>query len=236
MSNSEDSVRVEVVDIAAIEEDDKNPNAGTPRGAALLDFSFDEYGPVRGIALDRKNRTTAGNKTLKAARRAGIKKVVVVETDGDVLVATRRRDMDLDEPRTREYTFMDNRANEVGLAWDADQTARAVEEGADLGIMFYDDELARIYGEEKGEADEDAAGDDEDHDFVPEMELQPFEHYDYAVLFFRNSMDWTRALDVLGRLGLVRQGFSVSKGTRKIGLCRVIDGARLLEVLGEQGG
>jgi hypothetical protein len=63
----------------------------------------------------------------------------------------------------------------------------------------------------------------------PEMELQTFEHYDYVVFLFKDVLDWRSAQELLG---LEKQAFTLRDGkTRKIGLGRVIDGKRLLELL-----
>jgi hypothetical protein len=62
----------------------------------------------------------------------------------------------------------------------------------------------------------------------PDMELLPFEHYDYIMVMFRNELDWLAAVELFG---LERQ--TDPRKTGKIGLCRVIDGARLVTVLRE---
>ena len=63
----------------------------------------------------------------------------------------------------------------------------------------------------------------------PEMELQPFEHFDYVVLLFRNSLDWMNAVD---KLGLQRVAFTQRDGkSRKVGLGRVVDGRKFMELL-----
>lgn len=233
------NVSITVMDIDEIEEDPLNPNKGTPRGAAVTDFSVDTFKPARGIALDKDNMTMAGNKTVRSAKRAGVKKVIVVETDGDVLVATRRRDMDLDDPedtRAREYAVSDNRSSELGLAWDADNIAAGAAMGADFSVLFYDDELARLTGDAGEYWEEDETFGETPQDLVPEMALQPFEHYDYMLVIFRSTLDWSRALDLMAEFGLIKKGFTVSKKTRKIGLCRVVDGGKLMDKLAQASG
>jgi hypothetical protein len=76
---------------------------------------------------------------------------------------------------------------------------------------------------EDADADEATGG-------PPEMELQPFEHYDYMVVLFRSSLDWAQAVE---RFGLRQpEAFTLKDGEhRKIGKGRVIDGSRLLEQL-----
>lgn len=56
------------------------------------------------------------------------------------------------------------------------------------------------------------------------MELMPFEHYDYVLCMFKNELDWLAAVDTLG---LGRR--ADQRKTNKIGLCRVIDGKRVIE-------
>lgn len=228
-----DGVTVEVMDIDEIHEDDGNLNKGTPRGAAVTDFSLDTFGPARGIAIDKDDATMAGNKTLRSAKRSGVKRVIVVENEGDVLVATRRRDMDLDgtDKKAREYSFADNRTAELGLNYDADAIVAAANEGADFSVLLYDDEFARLTGDEEQYWEEDETFGESPGDLVPEMGLQPFEHYDYLLVIFRSTLDWSRALDLLEKFGLVKAGFTVSKKTRKIGLCRVVEGGKLMDAL-----
>jgi len=67
---------------------------------------------------------------------------------------------------------------------------------------------------------------------VPEMDLLPFEHYDYLVLMFRNSLDFEAAIECFG-LGKVRYKAESLKGKSapKIGAARVLDGAEVLKRL-----
>lgn len=66
---------------------------------------------------------------------------------------------------------------------------------------------------------------------LPEMELQPYEHYDYVVLLCRNTYDWMSLQDLLG---LERQQFTVptARGTSKtLGMGRVVDAKRIIDLL-----
>jgi hypothetical protein len=80
---------------------------------------------------------------------------------------------------------------------------------------------------EGAEVAKGAAGDDG----PPEMALQPFEHYDYVLVVFKSTLDWERALTLLGmqRETFVPRSRSHWDGKiRKVGLGRVIDGSQLL--------
>ena len=49
---------------------------------------------------------------------AGIKKVRVIETQGDELIAVKRTDLSLDSKEGRELAYADNLTTQVNLAWD----------------------------------------------------------------------------------------------------------------------
>jgi hypothetical protein len=82
------------------------------------------------------------------------------------------------------------------------------------------------------ESEDAAAGDDaEAATNLPAMECQPFEHYDYMMLMFRHEQDFQRACEVLG---IKKVEVTYPGGLQKIGLGRVIDGAKAIERLSGQ--
>src|SRR5277367_2041812 len=98
------------VPIADLLLDHKNANLGTKRGRELLASSLGRYGAGRSVVVDRNNRVIAGNKTVEAARAAGMKSIAVIETDGSSLVAVQRGDLDLKrDKKARELAVADNR-------------------------------------------------------------------------------------------------------------------------------
>jgi hypothetical protein len=60
---------------------------------------------------------------------------------------------------------------------------------------------------------------------IPEMELEPLEHYDYVCVIARSVQDWNRLADVLC---LDRQR---KPGTRNVGMCRAIDAKKILALI-----
>jgi len=82
--------KIRVVPITQLVLDEKNANKGTKRGRELLEESLERYGAGRSVVVDRHNRVIAGNKTVEAARAAGMKSIAVIETDGSSLVAVQR--------------------------------------------------------------------------------------------------------------------------------------------------
>ena len=137
---TENEKQTEVVDIRDIIPDDHNFNAGTEKGREMIEKSFRELGAGRSILLDKNNRIIAGNKSQQAAIATGITKVRIVDTDGDEIVAVRRRDVDLDSKLGRELAFADNATQQVSLAWDETelQAVQADVEGFDIADFGFD--------------------------------------------------------------------------------------------------
>jgi len=104
--------------------DGNNANKGTKRGREMLGKSLESYGAGRSVVVDRKNRVIAGNKTVEAARAAGMRSITVVETDGSSLVAVQRGDLDLrKDKKARELAIADNRVGEIDLEWSPEVLA-----------------------------------------------------------------------------------------------------------------
>ena len=124
-----------VIDIEELAQDTHNFNRGNEQGQQLMERSFKELGAGRSILLDRNGNIIAGNKSQKAAIAAGIKKVRVIETTGDELVAVKRTDVDIDTAEGRKMAFLDNLTTQVNLTWDETeiQAVQADVEGFDVG-------------------------------------------------------------------------------------------------------
>ena len=110
-----------MVDIDTLRQDTHNFNRGTDEGQQLMERSFKELGAGRSILLDREGNIIAGNKSQQAARKAGIKKVRVIETTGDELIAVKRTDIDIDSAEGRRMALLDNLTTQVNLAWDTSE-------------------------------------------------------------------------------------------------------------------
>lgn len=107
-----------VLNIEDLQQDDKNFNAGTEEGQRMMEKSFSELGAGRSILIDKNGKIIAGNKSQQAAMAAGIKKVRVIETTGDELVAVKRTDVDIDSVEGRKLALADNATQVANLAWD----------------------------------------------------------------------------------------------------------------------
>ena len=105
----------------------------------MIEKSFRELGAGRSILLDKNNRIIAGNKSQQAAIATGITKVRIVDTEGDEIVAVRRRDVDLDSKVGRELAFADNATQQVSLAWDETELQQAAQDyGLDIADFGFD--------------------------------------------------------------------------------------------------
>jgi hypothetical protein len=225
----------QITTIDDLQLDERNANQGTDRGEFALRESLIRFGVGRGVLADRNGKLIGGNKTRQALAALGEEvQVITVPATGNTLVVTQRVDLDLDDPddpTARELAIADNRVAELDLAWDAQRIAEASD--LDLAAFFHQHELDAILNAVEEEAEQEDQ--DDEHDPVPEMEVQPFEHFDYVMLVFRNTWDWAKAVDALG---IEERGFSFTstKGVRhrKVGLCRVIDGRELLSLLEER--
>lgn len=106
--------------IESLVPDNKNFNKGTEYGDRLMDESLRRFGLGRSILIDKNNRIIAGNKTAEKAADIGFTDVVVVEVDGNQLVAVKRKDIDLDSVKGREFALADNATGKANLCFDTD--------------------------------------------------------------------------------------------------------------------
>jgi hypothetical protein len=101
--------------------------------------SLRELGSGRSVVIDEKGVILAGNATIKAAGGTAIKRVRVVDTDGDEIVAVRRTN--LTEKQKKRLALYDNRAAELA-EWDVDVLGEIDRDILD--DLWTDDELDAI--------------------------------------------------------------------------------------------
>jgi len=133
-------VEEKVIDIEELAQDQHNFNKGNEQGQELMERSLNELGAGRSILIDKNGNIIAGNKTQEAAIKAGIKKVRVIETTGDELVAVKRTDVDINDAKGRKMAYLDNLTQQVNLTWDETQlqTVQADVEGFDIADFGFD--------------------------------------------------------------------------------------------------
>lgn len=98
--------------------DNKNMNKHSEYGMSLLENSMRKFGAGRSILLDKNNRVIAGNGVLETASNINMDNVIIVETDGSKIIAVKRKDIDLDTTKGREFALADNATGKANLAWD----------------------------------------------------------------------------------------------------------------------
>lgn len=118
------------IKIADLTPDVKNFNKHTEYGMSLLEKSVRKFGMGRSILIDKDNKIIAGNGITETAADAGIENVRVIETDGNEIIAVKRKDISLDSPEGREMALADNATNAANLRWDYKQIK---DEGIDYG-------------------------------------------------------------------------------------------------------
>lgn len=135
---------MDIQHLADLTPDPRNANRGTERGLYMLETSLERYGAGRSILVDKHGKVIAGNKTLQAAASLGIDRIEVIKSDGKRLIVVQREDLDLEsDPAAKALAVADNRASEVGLAWEPVLLAELADE-TDLTPLFFDEELNRI--------------------------------------------------------------------------------------------
>ena len=116
----QNNIKISEVDISDLIPDDKNFNKGNEFGESLIEKSFNKFGAGRSVLIDKNNRLIAGNKSTEKFSAQGGQKVVIIETDGDTLVAVKRNDIDLDSDVGREMALADNASAKANIVFDAE--------------------------------------------------------------------------------------------------------------------
>lgn len=158
-------VRVYELSVDELHFDPENVNKGTPEGMQALEDSLQINGFGRSLVLTDDNTIVAGNKTLeKAGERQTSRRVIVVETDGNEIIAHKRKDWKkITDPEARRYALADNRVSETNYAVDTEML-----HGHLRTLMEHDQTLALIgtgYDERTLE-DKPTVWDDADEDMI----------------------------------------------------------------------
>lgn len=103
--------KVETVSLDALVPDPLNARVRDERASVALSKSVEAFGLGRSVVVDSGGVVRAGNGTLEAARAAGVREVVIVETDGTQLVAVKRPDWS--EAQAVAYAIADNRTGDL---------------------------------------------------------------------------------------------------------------------------
>jgi DNA modification methylase len=127
----------------ALVPDPANRRAHGERNLAMVVEALKTVGAARSIVIDEDNVILAGNGVSEAAALAGLVGVRVIETEGDELIAVRRRGLTAEQKRA--LAMYDNRTAELA-EWKWEQLALDDRAGLDLQPWFSPHELARLHG------------------------------------------------------------------------------------------
>lgn len=191
-----------------------NPKTIDPKNFVALKESIETFGLAEPLVYNlTTKRIVGGNQRLKVLQSLGETKVQVMAAE-------------LTEAEEKALMMIFGNQHAMGK-WDIEKALARLDEIRDQTPDLYANlamgPLRRDLGDEKSVEVE--AG----KDIIPEMEIQPFEHWDYIVLVFNDSREWLSALEYFD-VGKVK--FSPSVGPKKIGLGRVINGKKFLEKIG----
>jgi hypothetical protein len=132
----------------------------------VISKSLEQFGACRSIVIDENGVIRAGNGTFEEAGQLGIEKVLVVEADGNTIVAVKRKG--LSESDWKQYAIADNTASDFST-WDFDLLNDLAQE-VDFSEFFPDyklNELLESFG--KGEGFGDTEPKEEDEEEIAEL-------------------------------------------------------------------
>lgn len=110
-----------------MKENKRRFNYGTRFGRQLIERSIRELGCGRSVLADADGTILAGNDVYSTAIALG-KKIVTIETDGDVLVVVKRTDVKAESKKGYELAFVDNLSQDRNLDWNADAIIDTMQE------------------------------------------------------------------------------------------------------------
>ena len=131
----------ETITLSALTPDPQNARRHSEGNVTLIATALAEVGAARSVVVDEQGRVLAGNATVEAARRAGLTAVQIIETDGQTLIAVRRRGL-TDQQKAR-LALLDNRTEEIG-EWDTDALAVLMTAGVSLDDLWTEEEQAAL--------------------------------------------------------------------------------------------
>ena len=148
-----------LISIQDLNKDPKNARVRTDRSAKLISDSLEKFGTGRSIVIDENNTIIAGNGTIEGAKAAGLKKIKVIETSGDEIIAVKRTN--LTEDQKVGLAIADNRSSDLS-DWDR-SVLEELTMDYDLKPFFEEEDLEELLGsgeikdfegsKEHGEAD-----------------------------------------------------------------------------------
>jgi hypothetical protein len=136
--------------------DPLNVRQHNPRNIGMIADSIGAVGVSRSGVIDEDGTILAGNGTFEALAQRGIKKVQVIETDGEEWVVVQRSG--LTDTQKRELSIADNRASDLAT-WDG---ALLKAQDVDLTAFFSHKELSALRENQIFEQDNEEDNEEEE--------------------------------------------------------------------------
>ncbi len=134
--------RGEVIDITALRPMKNNARKHNDYNVNLIQESVKELGPARSGVIDENGQILAGHGTLEALKKAGIKKIRVIDGNKDEWIVVRRNG--LTEKEKERLSLYDNRTAEFAT-WDGDILSVIANRNRELlAGLWSEEEIERI--------------------------------------------------------------------------------------------
>jgi len=137
----------EIISLDELTTDKANARVHKERALSMLVKSLETVGAARSGVIDEHGCILAGNLTAEALAELGIKRVRVVETDGNEWVVVRRTGLTGEQKAL--LSLYDNRVTELG-DWDVDVLHILDSIAVPLDEVWNNEELLELLGEEFG--------------------------------------------------------------------------------------
>lgn len=121
--------------------DPENTRSHSTENIGMIETALADVGAARSIVIDEDGVVLAGNATIDAATRSGLRKVQVVDADGDTIIAVRRTG--LTSEQKKRLAIYDNRAAELAT-WNPDVLAGLAANDTAIRELFSDEEWGKI--------------------------------------------------------------------------------------------
>jgi len=172
--------------------------------------SIKQFGMVQPLVVDKDNSLIIGHCRLLAAKKLKMKQVPVVKLN------------ELTEDQVKKLRLLDNKLNES--AWDMELLIPEIEE-----LDF--DGFQLDWGGVKNKIEEEEEAEVEFSEILGEEN-------NYLVLQFKNDVDWLQAVSFFDVKSVkcysTRKDGKITKKMERIGVGRVLDGAKVLrQILGD---
>lgn len=116
------------MDINDIKKNASPMNKGTNYGNNMICCSIKKLGLGRSIVVDKDNVILCGEKVFDSCLQLGIKKIKIVETNGDTLVVVKRSDIQSNDKKGLEMSLVDNLSCAENIEWNTKNVQKNMNE------------------------------------------------------------------------------------------------------------